>query len=41
VKPIIVDADSYDMGEDQNYERFIRFKAMEAFEEENYTPANA
>lgn len=41
VKPIIVDADSYDMGEDQNYERFIRFKAVEAFEEENYTPANA
>jgi guanyl-specific ribonuclease Sa len=38
VHPIVVSAATYSLDEDQNYDRFIRFTAKDAFIEESYTP---
>jgi hypothetical protein len=37
-RPVSISGGSYPMGADQNYERFVRFTALDSYEDENYTP---
>ncbi len=37
-KPVIIQGGSYPMGADQLFQFYIRFTAMDAYEDENYTP---
>ncbi len=36
-RPLSVSGGGFPMGADQNYERFIRFTAMDSYEDQNFT----
>lgn len=37
-RPIVVAGGNFDKGSDQDYERFVRFTAVDSFEDDSYTP---